>query len=325
MTIRSRKIHSVKLELIEKSREAMLSAVQIFNNPKINFKSETFIVLTIISWTYLLHAYFRSKNIEYRYFNMFWSRKRFDKTSKWAYKHWELEKCLNDTNSPIDTITSLNLKFLIWLRHEIEHQMTNKIDDLLSARFQASCLNYNKYLKKLFWDNYGIEKYLSFSLQFTWLSEEQIDLLSDVEWLPENISSYISDFDNSLTDEEFWNSAFSYRALVFQKTVNRKWQADKVIEFIDPDSDMAEWISKEYWVTKDREKPKFLPTEIILKLKTEWYIKFTMYNHTKLWQSKDAKNPSKWFWVDISWTWYWYENWIKEVLKYCKSKWDTFK
>ena len=190
MTARPRKIHSVKLEFIEKSREAMLSAVQIFNNPKIQFKSETFIVLTIISWTYLLHSYYRSKNIEYRYFKMAWSRKRFDKTSKWAYKYWELERCLNDANSPIDNVTSLNLRFLIGLRHEIEHQMTNKIDDLLSARFQASCLNYNKYLKELFWNKYWIEKYLSFSLQFTWLSEDQIDVLADAEWLPENISQH---------------------------------------------------------------------------------------------------------------------------------------
>ena len=41
-----------KLELITKSREAMMSAVQIYNNPQITFKAETFISLAIISWTY---------------------------------------------------------------------------------------------------------------------------------------------------------------------------------------------------------------------------------------------------------------------------------
>ena len=81
--------------------------------------------------------------------------------------------------------------------------MTNKIDDLLSARFQASCLNYNKYLKDLFWNKYWIEKHLSFSLQFSWLSEKQLDLLSDIEGLPENISTYISDFDNSILMKSF--------------------------------------------------------------------------------------------------------------------------
>ena len=64
-----RKIKSIKSELLKKSREAMLSAVEIYNNPQITFKAETFITLAIIAWTYLLHAYYRENNIEYRYFH----------------------------------------------------------------------------------------------------------------------------------------------------------------------------------------------------------------------------------------------------------------
>lgn len=41
-----------KTELLIKSREAMMSAVQLYNNPQITFKSETFITLAIIAWTY---------------------------------------------------------------------------------------------------------------------------------------------------------------------------------------------------------------------------------------------------------------------------------
>ena len=60
-----KKVYSVKKELLVKSKEACLSAIQIFNNPNITFKSETYIVLMIIGWTYLLHAYYRSINIDY--------------------------------------------------------------------------------------------------------------------------------------------------------------------------------------------------------------------------------------------------------------------
>ena len=66
---RLRRLYSVTNELLTKSREAALSAVQIFNNPLIQFKSESFIVLMIIAWTYLLHAYYRKSGIEYRYFD----------------------------------------------------------------------------------------------------------------------------------------------------------------------------------------------------------------------------------------------------------------
>lgn len=68
MSKRVRRFGSIKIELLKKSREAALAAVQIFNNPNIRFKSETYVVLIIIAWTYLLHAYYRDQRIEYRYY-----------------------------------------------------------------------------------------------------------------------------------------------------------------------------------------------------------------------------------------------------------------
>lgn len=51
---RVRRIGSISSELLKKSKEAALTAVQIFNNPNITFKSESFIVLMNIAWTILL-------------------------------------------------------------------------------------------------------------------------------------------------------------------------------------------------------------------------------------------------------------------------------
>jgi len=66
MSKRIRRVGSIKSELLKKSREAALAAVQIFNNPNISFKAESYVVLMNIAWTYLLHAYFRHQKIEYR-------------------------------------------------------------------------------------------------------------------------------------------------------------------------------------------------------------------------------------------------------------------
>lgn len=41
-------VYSIKLELLKKSREAILAAVSIYNNPQMTFKSETFITLIVI-------------------------------------------------------------------------------------------------------------------------------------------------------------------------------------------------------------------------------------------------------------------------------------
>lgn len=53
---RKRRIGSVKTELVKKAREAMLAAVQLYNNPQVTFKAEAFITLSVIGGTYMLHA-----------------------------------------------------------------------------------------------------------------------------------------------------------------------------------------------------------------------------------------------------------------------------
>lgn len=317
MAKRHRKLYSIKEELLTKSREAMLCAVQIFNNPNIVFKSESFIVLSNISWTYLLHSYYKEKGIDYRYYEMKEVRKRYDKTKRGAFKYWELERCLNDDNCPIDPIPKSNLKFLIGLRHEIEHQMTTRLDDYLSARFQACCLNYNQYIKKLFGEEKGIDKFLSFSLQFSSITEDHARQLKEFSELPKGIAAYINDFDDSISDEVFNNPQYSYRVLYVPKTTNTKGHADRVIEFIRADSPEAEGLNKEYRIIRDREKPKHLPTEVIEKVKAKGFKKFGMYQHTQLWQNLGAREEGKGFGVKVANTWYWYDNWIKEVEKYC--------
>ncbi|EOW3713453.1 DUF3644 domain-containing protein [Vibrio fluvialis] len=317
MAKRNRKIGSVKIELLTKSRESMLAAVQIFNNPNIQFKSESFIVLSNIAWTYLLHAYYRSKNVEYRYYEQQGHRKRYHKTKKGADKHWELERCLDDRACPIDKVAKSNLKFLIGLRHEVEHQMTTRIDDYLSARFQACCLNYNEYIKTLFDDALGIDKHLSFSLQFSSIKEEHASQLREFTDLPGNISSFINDFDSDLPQNEYNDLRYSYRVLYVPKSVNHKGQADKVIEFIPANSPEAEKLNKEYVLIKEKEKQKYLPGEIVKIINSMGYVDFKVHQHTILWQDKKAKDKGKNFGVQVAKTWYWYDTWLKVVKTHC--------
>ncbi len=315
---RTRKLWSVKSELITKAREAMLTAVQVFNNPNIQFKSETFIVLSIIAWTYLLHAYYRDKGIEYRYFDQNGRRKRFHKTKNGADKYWELERCLNYDQNPVDNVSASNLRFLIGLRHEVEHQMTTRIDDYLSARFQACCLNFNHYIKSIFGNGYGIEKHLSFSLQFSSITEEHATQLREFRDLPANISAFINGFDNNIPDEEYNDPKYAYRVIYVPKTVNHKGQADRVIEFLPANSPEAEGLNKQFVVIREREKKKYLPGHIVKLMKDKGFANFSMTKHTELWKVNDGKNPAKNFGVQVATTWYWYENWLKFVEEYCK-------
>lgn len=316
---RVRRLFSVKEELLNKSREAALAAVQIFNNPSITFKSETYVVLMIIAWTYLLHAYYRSKRIDYRYFKTTGTRKRFDRTKNGAHKHWELERCLNDDQCPLERPVVQNLRFLIGLRHEVEHQMTTRIDDLLSARFQACCINFHEVMVDLFGEKSGIANHLTFSLQFSSLSQEQIDTMEQHPGLPANVRRFVQGFDGALSQADFDSPQFAYRVIFVPKTVNHTNQADQVITFIKGDSKLAIEVNAAYTVVKEIERPKRLPSEIVVMMKAEGFPRFGMHQHTVLWKSRDAKNPAKGYGITVAKTWYWYEAWVEEVRKHCKS------
>ncbi len=314
---RIRRTYSVSAELLTKSREAALAAVQIFNSPLITFRSEIFIVLMGIAWTYLLHAYYRKEGIEYRYFEQKNKRRVFDKTKSGAHKHWELERCLNDEKSPVDRDAANNLRFLIGIRHEIEHQMTSRLDNTLSAKFQACCLNYNEYVKKLFGEKNGIEKYLAFSLQFSSISRDQAAALPTPDMMPSHIKAFVQGFEEHLTEEEFNSPKFAYRVLFVAKTANRKRQADEVIEFVKADSPLAQDVNKTYAVIKETERPKHLPKGIVALMKQEGYKRFTMNSHTEFWKEQDAKNPGKGYGVAVQNAWYWYDTWVEQVRKHC--------
>ena len=239
-----RRVKSVKTELIKKAREAMLAAVQIYNNPQVTFKAESFITLAVIGWTYLLHAYYRGKGVDYRYYQYTGKKKIYDKTKYGAYKHWELERCLNEKDCPLDGDTITNLKFLIGVRHEIEHQMTDKVDEFLSAKLQACALNFDYYICKLFDDKYNLSNELSLAIQFSPLTPEQRDTLQENSHITSNVKNFVVAFEDVLSEEELASSRYAYRVLFVPINAKRKGQADQVVEFIKSDSPLAEGIEK---------------------------------------------------------------------------------
>ena len=313
MVERKRRLYSERLELVEKSREAALSAVQIYNNPTTTFKTESFLVLFIIAWVYLLHAQYRKKKVEYRYYKVVNGRKKYDKVDG-AYKYWDFNKCLSIAECPLDSHTVNNLKFINGLRNQVEHKKAVGLDSYFSARYQACALNYNYYLKMLHGNKYGLDKKLALSLQFAELNYDQSQVLRDRENLiPRHIRTYIADFDNSLTEEEIKNERFAYRLLFTKVSAKRKGQADRVIEFLSSEDPLAKNIEKEFWVKEDREKPKFSATQVIKEIQKRGFANFKMHQHTLFWKEHDGKNPSKGFGSKVVKTWYWYQNWIDFV------------
>lgn len=309
-------------ELLVKAREAMIAAVHIFNSAGLTFRTELFIVTGIIAWTYLLHAWFRREDIDYRYVK---ADGTVLKTKQGEDCYWELGKCLRHPRCPIPSGAVKNLDFLSELRHEIEHRSTSRIEDAVSAKLQACCINFNEAIKTLFGRQYGLERRLPIALQFVTFSVEQRAILKKASGLPAHIDTMMDNFHQGLTAEEQADPHFAYRVAFVPKIGNRASSADLAVEFIKPDSDEAREISRV--LLKEVDKRRYTSTEIIAKMKEEGYPGFKQQHHTNLWKALAARDPAKGFGRpgDYKNTWVWYDAWIARVRAHCQEQGDRYK
>ncbi len=274
---------SVKRDLLRKSREAALNTVQTFNNPLAKFKSKTFIVLMVIAWTYLLHAYYWSEDVEYLYYRDGPKQRKFDRTQSGAFKHWELGQCLKENRCPLDKPTKFNLRFLIGLRNEIERHGAAGADDQFLGRYLACCLNYERYICELFGKRHSLGDSAAFTLQFRDFTATEIFKEEAVAPLPSNVVQYLQEFDAELSEEEIKSPCFRRKFLFVPVVTSKGAQADAVIEFVQPDSDLGKLINESYQVLlKEVERPKYLLGQIVKLMHEEGYTDFKMHYHTRL-------------------------------------------
>lgn len=316
-------LHFFDDELLIKAREAMLVSVQTYNNPKSYFRSEVFIVNAVIAWTYLLHAFYKTQNVDYRYKRLVEGQYEVVTTRYGAEKHWQLEDCLNSPQSPIAAGVKNNLLFLIGIRHEIEHQMTKRIDIFLGAKLQACALNFNEALVRLFGEKYDLGAELSFAIQFSGINREQRETLLGNDNLPPNIESMRNTFENGLTEEEYNDPQYAYRVIFVPKIANSKSQADHVIEFIPADTEEATALNATY--LREVDKARHRPSRIVQLMNQEGYRRFNQHKHTLLWQALDAKNPNKGYGVKTEGDgWRWYDRWIDAVRQHCEENREEY-
>ena len=304
-------------ELLIKSREAMISAVHTFNSAGLTFRAELFIVTAVIAWTYLLHAWFKREGIDFRHTKNQSGEKVVVKTPSGAEKYWELSQCLKHARCPVDQGAKDNLNFLLELRHEIEHRSTNRIDDAISAKLQACCINFNDSIKRLFGAQYALERRLPIALQFVTFSPDQRAILKRAGGLPAHIETMMNGFEHRLTDEQKADPRFAFRVFMIRRTANRAPGADLAVELVPPGSEVTE---KFNLALKEVEKRKFLPNEIVSTIKGEGWNRFTMDSHTKLWKSLVAKDPAKGYGaIAVGKQWCWYETWLNRVREECSQ------
>ena len=265
----------------------MVAAVHTFNSAGLTFRAELFIVTSIIAWTYLLHAWFKREGVDCRYTRTEKGQEVVVKTPNGADRYWDLAQCLKHVKCPIERGARDNLTYLLELRHEIEHRSTGRLDEAVSAKLQACCINFNDAIKGLFGAQYALERRLPIALQF---SPDQRALLKKAGTLPRHVESMMDAFESQLTPEQRADPRFAFRVFMVHRTANRAPRADLAVELVPPGSDIAE---KFNIALKEVEKRKYLPKEIVGMMMREGYKRFTMESHTRLWKRLNAKDRAK--------------------------------
>ncbi|SPH22464.1 hypothetical protein ASD8599_03207 [Ascidiaceihabitans donghaensis] len=301
-------------ELSIKAREAMIAAVHTFNSAGLFCRAELFIVTSVIAWTYLMHAYYKREGVDYRYKQAGVVKK----TKHGADMYWELGQCLAHGGCPIEKGVIDNLNFLTEIRHEIEHQSTDRIDDALGAKLQACCINFNEAIKTLFGKEFALEKRLPIALQFVTFDGGQRASLVGQD-LPPNVATAMDDFHNGLTDAEQADPKFRYRVAFVPKVAGKASKSDLAIEFVKAGTPEAENVERV--LLKDTERPKFRPTEIVAKANAAGFPQFAIFDHTQLVNQLNARSPGKGYGVEIAGQWYWYDAWFEKVMEKLNEGW----
>ena len=289
------KFPNITKDNLEKCRAAAIAAVDAYNRPGPRFRTALYVVLIIIAWQALFHAYFYKQKQKpwYQSRNSEHSRGVRYKKVDGEPKHWDLSTCLNKYFGNNHPPERMNLEFLLGLRNKIEHRHLPQLDPALYGECQAALMNLEQYLVREFGDQYGLEDSLSVSLQFSHLRpSEQKKAIKSLAGGMKTVMEYIETFRGGLSDHALNHTGYAYRVFLVPKIANRENSADSAIEFVhfdQADEEQKVNLQKMNILIKEKQVPIAnlnlkKPTEVVNNVSTSLKFDFKMHHHTKAWK-----------------------------------------
>ena len=133
--------------LKDKSIEALLIAIELYNKPTIKYRIEGFSFMICNAWELLLKAYIIKKEGEQAIYYT-------DKPNRSISLETAIKKIFTNEKDPM----RLNIEKIIELRNTATHFIITEYEALYTPLFQACIINYTKKLSDFFNDD--IEKYI---------------------------------------------------------------------------------------------------------------------------------------------------------------------
>ncbi len=209
--------------ILIKSKEAMLQAVAIFNNPTTYFSTESFLTLANIAWLYLFQAFCEQKNIKYH------NTDNSTQALSYMLQHnIQFKEKIN-----LEESVSKNIEFIISLRDNITHEGGFELPSQIIMKLQANCINYNDTLIRLFGKQNGLHNIFSIALQFASISLDQSKKLLQNNNCNKNLLNFVEAFDKNLSDDVLNDVKYQF-TIAYVLLNGRKVNTSDAVKFYAP-------------------------------------------------------------------------------------------
>lgn len=271
------------------------SAVSIFNNNIILARSQIFIILMNVEWTYAAHVKLRSVGIAPVYVD----DRGNEILTDGKPKMWDLAHCCTRPELQISEGEKNNLRYMILLRNEIEHRSSEDINEEGQSKLQANALNFVNFMRRNFGRKFDPSGDFSFAIQLHSLKMKQTSLLKSSKGMSKAVAAVNALVEKDMSSAEYNDPEYAFRVYVVPKVVNNEKKSDQAVIFSPVGSNVEVAI-------KQVERPKYRLSEVAKMLKEDGIEGVTVQRCVDAWKAHDLKNPAKGLAVELGKQWFWY-------------------
>lgn len=281
--------------LVLKARQAAVLALDIYNRPGTEFRTEGFVVMMVVAWTAALQAIFERDGLDYLHRDEDGEPVLTDGEPR----VWSLKDCLQQHFGPSASPARRNLDFIIGLRNKIEHRYVPAIDAHVTGECQALLLNFDSLISQEFSDYYSITDSLSVPMQTSTLRTTSRNLA--MRRLQANhydeVMEYVESFRSDLPSTVYTDPAYSFRVYLIPKLGNHEASSDLAFEFVKYDPERPEdmkALERHVALIRDRQVPvanpgMHKPGGVAARVSERLGREFSIYHHTRAWQYYEVR------------------------------------
>lgn len=291
-------------ELLEKSKDSVISGIQIYNNPYSQFRTEAYLVHMVIAWNSLLQAIFIKKGLEIYEQNDDGTYITIGERNKTKSLGKLVSEYFLDQNDP----RCVNLDFIIQLRNEVEHSLYVNLEESgvdLFGECQSLLLNYETVLAEEFVNRNGLDHKIGLAIQLSKkFVDEQVDSLTVFAKKANlTIKKFIESYRSKISMDTYNDQRFRFSIFMIPKLSNNKHADDLPVIFNNElKLDQGEVLGKSGFLTiktKSIEVPvqkhyHLKPSDVVTAVKQKSNrTGFKVNLHTNCWKKYGVRPKTK--------------------------------